>query len=49
MSSEDKTTIEDKTILENKDDDKTKIENKEQQVYQGPTENLNITTFETCQ
>jgi len=45
MSSEDKTTIEDKTILENKDDDKTKIENKEQQVYQGPTENLNITTF----
>jgi len=45
MSLEDKTTIEDKTILENKDDDKTKIENKEQQVYQGPTENLNITTF----
>ncbi|MFP3159458.1 MAG: protein kinase family protein [Hydrogenobaculum sp.] len=45
MSSEDKTIIEDKTILENKDDDKTKIENKEQQVYQGPTENLNITTF----
>ena len=45
MSSEDKTTIEDETILENKDDDKTKIENKEQQVYQAPTENLNITTF----